>query len=301
MPTVPAIEADHLTKLYPNGRGIQGVSFTVQQGEIFGFLGPNGAGKSTTIRTLMGFLTPNGGSARVLGHDVVTDSLAVRRLVGYLPSEPALYGELTGEQHLALSLRIHGKPELMGRAEALARRLEVDLGQRVRNLSRGQRQKVAIILALAHDPEVLILDEPTTGLDPLAQEVFHALLREEVGRGRTVFMSSHILAEVERMCERVAIIRSGRIVAQDSVVALKKQRVKRVAVEFRGSVPDFGALPGVMDLKVEGLRVRFTYRGPLDPLLGILAAHPVADMTVEDPSLEEIFMAFYAGEEVAVR
>ncbi len=296
-----AIVAQNLTKRYPGGKGIQDISFAVEPGELFGFLGPNGAGKSTTIRTMMGFLSPGGGSASVLGHDVASDSLAVRRVAGYLPSDPTLYDGLTGEQNIAFALKVRGQAGQLARAQELARRLEADLQRPVRTLSRGQKQKVAIINALAHDPQVLILDEPTTGLDPLAQETFHALLREETARGKTVFMSSHILSEVESMCGQVAIIRAGKIAMQGTVAALKKQRVKRVTVEFRDTAPNLGDLPGVTELKVHGPRAQFTFHGTLDPLVAALAAQPVVDLTLQDPSLEEIFMAFYADREVAAK
>lgn len=296
-----AIVMQNLCKQYPNGKGIHGISIAVEAGELFGFLGPNGAGKSTAIRTIMGFLTPTSGQARVLGHDVVTESLAVRRAVGYLPSDITLYDHLTGEQNIAFALKVRGRPEQITRAHDLARRLEVDLSRRIRTLSRGQKQKVAITTALAHDPQVLIMDEPTSGLDPLAQEIFHGVLREELGQGKTIFMSSHILSEVESLCHRVAIIRDGRIITQDTVAALKKQRVKRVAVEFQGAVPTLAALNGVTELKLDGHRARFTYQGPPDQLLSVLAGQPVADITLQDPSLEEIFMAFYAHQEVAAR
>lgn len=295
------IEAKGLSKQYPNGRGIFQIDLSVEQGEIFGFLGPNGAGKSTTIRTLMGFLHPQSGAASILGHDVVRDGLAVRRLVGYLPSEITLYDDLTGEQQIAFSLKVRGQQERMAQARQLAQRLGVELNRRVRTLSRGQKQKVAIVTALAHDPQVLIMDEPTTGLDPLAQEIFHTLLREEAARGKTVFISSHILSEVEGLCDRVAIIRDGRIVTTDTVSGLKTQRMKHVRVEFGGAVPDLAGLPGVTELKQEGERVRFTLVGGLDPVLAMLSAHRVIDLTVQDPSLEEIFMAFYTGQEVTRR
>jgi ABC-2 type transport system ATP-binding protein len=296
-----AIVVEHLGKQYPNGKGIHGISFAVETGELFGFLGPNGAGKSTAIRTIMGFLTPTSGSASVLGHDVVRQSLAVRRAVGYLPSDITLYDYLTGEENIGFALKVRGQLQHVGRAQELARRLEVDLRQRIRTLSRGQKQKVAIVTALAHDPDVIIMDEPTTGLDPLAQEIFHSLLRAELGRGKTIFMSSHILSEVESLCRRVAIIRDGRIITQDTVAALKKQRVKRVAVEFQGAVPALTALNGVTELKLDGHRAQFTYQGPPDQLLSVLAGQPVVDITLQDPSLEEIFMAFYAEQEVAAR
>lgn len=293
--TTMAIEIRGLTKLYPNGRGIKSVDLVVKPGEIFGFLGPNGAGKSTTIRTLMGFLYPDTGSATVLGSDVVTSGLAVREQVGYLPSEMTLYEDMTGAQNIGFSLKVRGKMAMMERANRLAQRLDVDLSRRVKTLSRGQKQKVAIINALAHDPRLLIFDEPTTGLDPLAQEIFHAMLREEVGRGKTLFMSSHVLSEVEEMCDRVAIIRDGKIVTTDTVAGLKKQRVKRVHVEFKNEVPGLAQVAGVSDLFVDGQRARFTLVGNLDPLVAHLSAHPLIDLTVQDPTLEEIFKNFYAG------
>lgn len=293
-----AIELNGLTKIYRNGKGIRDVSLHVRQGELFGFLGPNGAGKSTTIRTLMGFLTPTSGSARVLGLDVVGSSLEVRRRVGYLPSEFSLYRELTGWENVnfALSLReSNGKP----RARELADRLGVDLARATKTLSRGQRQKVAIIAAVAHDPELVILDEPTTGLDPLMQDEFNTLLRELQAAGKTVFMSSHILSDVEHMCSRVAVVRDGRLVTVDSIDNLRKQRRKRVQVVFGDHVPELSGLEGVRDLSLKGNRASFTVKGNLAGVLQILAESDVVDLTVEDPSLEEVFIEFYsAGEGV---
>ncbi len=291
--TQPAISIENLHKRYRNGRGIHGVSLSVEAGEICGFLGPNGAGKSTTIRTLMGFMTPDSGRASILGLDTVRDSLAVRRKVGYVPGDFSLYEGLSGEENIAFSLGIRGQPQHMGEARRLAERLEVDLARRVRTLSHGQKQKVAIVAALAHRPEVLILDEPTTGLDPLAQDAFRTLLREQVARGGTVFLSSHVLSEVEELCDRVAIINEGRIVAIDTVAGLKKKRVKRILVEFRDAAPSVEGIPGVAEVQRDGNRVRFTLTGSLDPLVAFLAGKPLVDLTVEDPSLEEVFMAFY--------
>lgn len=294
MPSM-AIEIRGLTKLYPNGRGIRSVDLAVKPGEIFGFLGPNGAGKSTTIRTLMGFLYPDTGSASVLGNNVVTSGLAVREQVGYLPSEMTLYEDLTGAKNIEFSLKVRGKMAMMERVTKLAQRLEVDLSRRVKTLSRGQKQKVAIINAVAHDPRLLIFDEPTTGLDPFAQEIFHALMREEIGRGKTLFMSSHVLSEVEEMCDRVAIIRDGKIVTTDTVAGLKKQRVKRVHVEFKNEVPNLAQVAGVSDLILDGQRIRFTLVGNLDPLIARLSTHSLVDLTVQDPTLEEVFKNFYSG------
>ncbi|MGQ9779523.1 MAG: ABC transporter ATP-binding protein [Bacillota bacterium] len=288
-----AIGLEELRKEYRNGRGIHGLTLHVAQGEIFGFLGPNGAGKTTTIRTLLGLLRPDGGRARILGHDITAENLAVRRLTGYLPGEPALYDYLSGEENLRFSLYVRGRPDCLARGRELAARLEVDLRPKLRSLSHGQRQKVAIVVALAHDPAVLILDEPTTGLDPLAQEVFFGLLREEQAAGKTVFMSSHILSEVEALCGRVGIIRDGYLVEVNEVEALRRNRFKRVTAVFKAASPDLSRWPGVSELTVDGERVRFAYQGQILPLLKFLAEQDLVDLTMNDPSLEEVFRAFY--------
>jgi ABC-2 type transport system ATP-binding protein len=289
-----ALRTDGLTHLYGNGRGIRSVSLEVNQGEIFGFLGPNGAGKTTLIRTVMGFLRPQAGRIDVLGLDAVARSREVRRRVGYLPSDPALYDFLTGQQHVEFALAVRGVKD-RSRVKALVERLDVDMKRRLKTLSRGNKQKVAIVVALAHDPELLILDEPTSGLDPLVQEAFHALIRDEKARGKTIFMSSHVLSEVEALCDRVGIIRDGQVVAVSGVEQLKKQRVKYVTCTFNGEVPDLSRLPGVQEWKSDGNRVSFVLSGNLDTLVGELARHSLADLTVTDPPLEEVFRAFYEG------
>ncbi|MFZ5817311.1 MAG: ABC transporter ATP-binding protein [Bacillota bacterium] len=289
-----AIQTQGLTRLYKNGRGIRRVDLTVPSGSVFGFLGPNGAGKTTLIRTLLGFLKPQAGQARVLGIDALTRSREVRQRVGYLPSDPALYEFLSGRENIEFALRLRGVKD-RSRMKSLADRLEVDLGRRVKALSRGNKQKVAIIAALAHNPELLILDEPTSGLDPLVQETFLQLIREERQNGRTVFMSSHIMSEVEAVCDLVGVIRAGEIVALDTVDHLKKQRVKYVQAEFAGEVPRLTGLAGVSDWQVEGHRVRFTMAGSLDALVAELARRPLVDLTVTDPPLEEVFRQFYEG------
>lgn len=289
-----AIQATGLQKLYRSGRGLLGLDLAVGEGEIFGFLGPNGAGKTTTIRTLLGLLYPTGGSARVRGLDVVADSVAVRRQVGYLPGDPALYDGMTGRQHLALALSVRGVADRR-RALALAERQGVELDRQARQLSKGNRQKVAILLALAHDAPVLILDEPTSGLDPLAQELFQQVLKEEQGRGKTVFFSSHVLPEVEAICDRAGIIRDGRLVAVDTVERLRGRRLKRVSLRFAGPVPELGDLPGISGLEWKDGRVRFALAGDLTPLFQLLNAHPAEDVNVTDPSLEEVFRTYYEG------
>ncbi len=293
---VSALEIRGLTRLYRNGRGIRDVDLSVAEGEVFGFLGPNGAGKTTLIRTVMGFLTPQAGTIRVLGVDALAHNREMRKRVGYLPSDPALYDFLTGLQTIEFSLRVRGLAD-RGRVAELARRLDVDLDKRLKTLSRGSRQKVALVAALAHDPDLLILDEPTTGLDPLVQETFAELVREERSRGKTVFMSSHVLSEVESLCDRVAIIRDGRIVAVDTVAGLKRRRVKYVRVEFAETAPDLSTLLGIRDYQVEGNRVQFTWAGGLDPLVQALSGNNLVDLTVSDPPLEEVFRAFYGGGE----
>ena len=269
------------------------MTLQVGQGEIFGFLGPNGAGKSTTIRTLLGLLTPGGGRASVVGRDIVADSVGVRRLTGYLPSENTLYTNLSGEENLRFALEVRRAASKLAKARDLAERLGVDLKQKLRSLLHGQRQKVAIIMALAHEPAVLILDEPTTGLDPLVQETFFALLRTEQASGKTIFMSSHVLSEVEALCGRVGIIRDGLLVEVNEVDALRQHRVKRLAVTFRGTPPDIGRWDGVSEIKAEGNGLRFAYHGQMQPLLKTLAEQDVQDLTINDPSLEEVFRAFY--------
>jgi ABC-2 type transport system ATP-binding protein len=292
---LPSVDVRSLTKLYRNGKGIREVTFSVEDGEVFGFLGPNGAGKSTAIRTMMGFMSPTSGGAAVRGFDIVKDSLEVRRCVGYLPSEVSLYRDITGIENIRFSLALRGIRD-ESRAWGLAERLGIDLKRPLKSLSRGQKQKVAIVAALAHDPTVAILDEPTTGLDPLMQEEFNELLRELQASGKTILMSSHILSDVENLCTRVAVIREGRIVALDSVEALRKRRRKRVQVVFAQPPVGLESLPGATEVSVVGLKASLSTQGDLGPLLAFLALNPVTDITIEDPSLEEVFMEFYESD-----
>lgn len=287
-----AIQVENLTCLYRNGRGIRNIDLEVRKGEVFGFLGPNGAGKTTLIRTLLGFIHPQAGKISVLGLDAISHSRAVRARVGYLPSDPALYDFLTGQQNLDFALAVRGVKD-RARVKDLADRLEIDLKRRLKTLSRGNKQKVAIVAALAHDPDLIILDEPTSGLDPLVQETFAALIRAEQARGKTIFMSSHVLSEVEALCDRVGVIRDGEIVTVDQVENLKKQRVKYVTAEFRDTMPDLSRVDGVRDLQVEGRKARFTFHGSVDLLIGELSRCSLIDLSLDDPPLEEIFRAFY--------
>ena len=293
------IETERLTKSYGDARGIDDVSLTVQRGEVFGFLGPNGAGKTTTIRTLLDLLHPTSGSARLFGLDSRRDSLAIRARLGNLPGEFACDPRRTGREVVSLLAALRGMDGL-GRAAELAGRFHADLDRPVGHLSRGNRQKIGLIQALFHEPELLILDEPTGGLDPLMQEEFHPLVGEERDRGATVFLSSHDLEEVERLSDRVAIIRDGRLVTIEHVSDLTARRFRHATVEFARPVDagELRRLPGVRDVEADGRRVRFGVEASaLDAVIKARARHEIVDLELAHPSLEEIFLAFYSGEE----
>jgi ABC-2 type transport system ATP-binding protein len=291
---VPAIETERLTKLYGAGRGIEDVTLAVEPGEVFGFLGPNGAGKTTTIRTLLDLLHPSRGSARILGLDSHRDSVAIRARLGNLPGDFGYGKGASGRQALSLLARLRGVRDL-ARAEQLARRFRADLERPLGQLSRGNRQKVGLILATFHRPELLILDEPTSGLDPLMQEEFLSLVREERERGCAVFLSSHELDEVERVCDRVGIIRGGRLIAVERIADLLGKTQRRVSVEFAAPVDpvELRRVPGVTDLTARDGRVEFHLRGGPDPVVKALARHPVAEIEIAHPTLEEVFLSYY--------
>jgi ABC-2 type transport system ATP-binding protein len=276
-------------------RALDDLSIDVREGEIFGFLGPNGAGKSTMIRLLLGFLHPTAGSASVLGRDAATESLDVRRRVGYLPGGIALYDTLTGEDLLDYLVRLYGRKPV--RRAALLERL--DLGQQtlrrpVRDYSRGMRQKIGIIQALQHDPELAILDEPSEGLDPLMQRAFYDILDDIRAAGRTIFFSSHVLSEVERVCDRVAIVREGRLVALEDVNALLARRKRHVEMRLTGPGPDLTGVPGVSGVAVRDGLVTCQLEGSVAPFLAAIAWAPVTDLTIEPARLEEAFLEYYA-------
>ena len=294
----PVIETDGLTKRYGAARGIEDVSMTVEPGEVYGFLGPNGAGKTTTIRTLLDLLHPTSGSARIFGLDSRRDSLAIRARLGNLPGEFAIDEHLTGYEALASFAALRGMGDL-GRAPELAERFEADLRRRIGELSRGNRQKVGLIQALFHRPELLVLDEPTGGLDPLMQEEFLDLVLEERERGVTVFLSSHDLDEVQRACDRVAIIRAGRLIAIEEVAQMRERAYRDVTIRF-AVAPDpaeFERLPGVGQLRADGDTLHFHVRGDLDPVVKAAARHEVRDLEVTRPTLEELFLTYYRGGE----
>ena len=281
-----------LTKYYGGARGIDGLDLTVSGGEFFGFIGPNGAGKSTTIRTLLGLISPTSGSARVFGRDITREKKAVLQRVGYLPSEAVFYPGMRVRDILKLSAGLR-KKDCEREAARLCDRLQLNPARKVDELSFGNRKKVAIVCALQSSPELLILDEPTSGLDPLMQREFFELLKERNREGTTVFLSSHILSEVQRNCTRAAIIREGRIIACDSVEALAKTSAKRVSIH--GSA-DLSRLEGIRDRRETGGSVSFLYSGDINALLRVLAAGSVTDLSVSEPDLEEIFLHYYEKE-----
>jgi ABC-2 type transport system ATP-binding protein len=293
------IETDGLSKLYGKARGIEDVSFSVEPGEVFGLLGPNGAGKTTAIRTLLNLLHPTGGSARLFGLDSRRDSVAIRARLGNLPGDFGYGRQASGRAALRLLARLRGIDGL-GRAEALAERFRADLDRPLGQLSRGNRQKVGLILASFHSPELLILDEPTSGLDPLIQEEFMALVAEERERGCTVVLSSHELDEVERVCDRVGIVRAGKLIAVERVADLLGKARRTVTLELAdpGDLDELRATPNVTDLRLLDGRVSFRVAGDLDAAIKAIARHHVIDMELTHPTLEEVFLTYYReGEE----
>ena len=283
-----AIKTSELTKYYGKARGIIGLNLCVEEGECFGFIGPNGAGKSTTIRTLLGLISPSSGTASVLGKDIVAEKTAILKETGYLPSEAVFYAGMKVKDILKLSADLRGM-DCSKEADILCQRLQLDTSRKVDELSFGNRKKVAIVCALQSKPSLLILDEPTGGLDPLMQREFFEIIRERNSRGATVFLSSHILTEVQHNCSRAAVIREGRIIACDSVDALGNSNAKRISVT--GQV-DLGGLEGIRDLK-EGSTTSFLFSGDMNLLLNKLAQGNVSDLSITEPDLEEIFLHYY--------
>ncbi|HEX5850114.1 MAG TPA: ABC transporter ATP-binding protein [Rubrobacter sp.] len=293
-----AIQTEKLTKSYGRkARGIEEVDLAVEEGEVFGFLGPNGAGKTTTVRTLLGFLRPTSGRGEVFGLDIKKDSVEVRATVGNLPGEFALEDKLTGERLLRYFARLRGVRDL-GYAYELAERFGAELHRPMRRLSRGNKQKIGLVQAMFHRPPLLMLDEPTGGLDPLVQEEFLDIVEEVKAEGRTVFISSHNLAEVERICDRVGIIRGGRLVAVETTDTLIDKSFRHVVLTFAEEVDPkpFEALPGVRDLRAGGNRLAFTLYDDLDEMVKLAAGHHLLNMEYERPSLEEVFLAYYERE-----
>lgn len=284
-----AIRMEGLTKYYGKSRGIAGIDLTLEKGECFGFIGPNGAGKSTTIRTLLGLISPTSGSARIFGKDVVKDKKEVLRQTGYLPSEAVFYPGMRVRDILKLSADMRGM-DCREEAGKLCERLDLNTTAKADELSFGNRKKVAIVCALQSDPSLLILDEPTGGLDPLMQREFFDIIRERNQKGTTVFLSSHILSEVQRNCSRAAVIREGKIIDCGSVEDLARTNARRVTVY--GSA-DLTGLSGIRDLKKNETSCSFLYNGNMNLLLGRLSAGNILDLSVSEPDLEEVFMHYY--------
>jgi ABC-2 type transport system ATP-binding protein len=291
---VAAVETERLTKSYGSARGVVDLDLTVPPGVVFGFLGPNGAGKTTTIRILMDFLRPTSGTARVLGLDSVADSVEIRRRVGYVAGEHAFFERLTAREQLTWMATARGGVR-RGMIDELAGRLNLDLSRPIRAMSRGNRQKVALAQAFLHDPELFLLDEPTSGLDPLVQETFHELVHEVVAEGRTVFLSSHVLDEVDHLCHTVAIIREGRVVAVEDVADLRARAGRKVTVRFAEPVDagPFAAMDGVTVLSAQERVLSMRVGGDLDQVLKAAARHHVLDLVSTPPDLEEIFLGYY--------
>jgi ABC-2 type transport system ATP-binding protein len=291
------IETARLTKSYGPHRGIVEVDLVVEQGEVFGFLGPNGAGKTTTIRVLLDLIRPTAGRALVFGIDTTVDPVAIHRRIGYLPGEFTLYDRLTGLQTLEYFGNLRGGVDRAYQA-SLIERFDLDPTRRFREYSKGNKQKVGLVAALQHRPDLLILDEPTAGLDPLVQQTFFSILREAVTEERTVFLSSHILSEAERSCDRVAIIREGRIVRVDRVDALRDLAHHQVELRFAGDPPaaEFAAIAGVSDVEVEDHLLRLRVLGAITPVVQAAARLGVTDFLSREPSLEETFLAQYGRE-----
>ncbi|MBK5093786.1 MAG: ABC transporter ATP-binding protein [Actinobacteria bacterium] len=289
------IAAESLTKYYGKVVGVEGLDLEVQEGELFGFLGPNGAGKTTTLRLLMGLLRPTSGRAEVLGLDAWRQSVEVKEKVGYLPGEAALYSRMTGEALIRFVAKFNNHAESEG--FELAARLELDrehLRRKVAGYSRGMKQKLAVVLALQKRPPLLLMDEPTNALDPLIQHILYEILNEYKETGTTVLFSSHNLPEVERMAERVGIIRDGNLVGTERIETLRSKRLRNVEIIFSGEVPEgIDALPGVTDLERAGNRIQLKLRGDINQLLKRIAQYEVADFSVTHASLEDAFLEFY--------
>jgi ABC-2 type transport system ATP-binding protein len=295
-----AISTERLVKRYGRNRGLDGLDLEVRRGEVYGFLGPNGAGKTTTIRLLLDLIRPTEGRATVLGLDPRRDGVALRDRVGYLAGDFVVDGRQTGRELLTYLGNLRGGVP-HARVDELAARLDLDLSRRIRTLSKGNRQKLGVVQAFMHAPELLILDEPTGGLDPFLQQEFAVMAHEAREAGQTIFMSSHVMSEVQRTADRVGIIREGRLVTVERVEILRERAVRKVEIHFDTPVQaaEFAALPGVRDLRVDGVVLRCRLAGRADALVKAAGRHTVIDLLSEEPDLEELFFAYYRdnGEE----
>ncbi len=290
------IHTEQLTKSYGPHRGITELDLDVEEGEIFGFLGPNGAGKTTTMRVLLDLIRPTSGRAEVFGIETTADPVAIHRRIGYLPGEFDLYDRLTGADTIAYFANLRGGVDA-GYVAELIERLDLDTSRRLKEYSKGNKQKVGLVVALQHKPDLLILDEPTSGLDPLVQQTFFGMVREARAEGRTVFLSSHIIDEVDRTCDRVAIIREGRLVQVDSIEAIRRLAFHHVELMFGEPVASgiFSSIEGVSDVEVVGSTVRMRVAGPIGSVLAAAAPHGIIDVVSREPNLEDVFLAQYGA------
>ena len=297
MTSQTAIHTQGLTKHYGDVEALIDLNLDVRSGEVFGFLGPNGAGKTTTIRTLLDEIRPTSGAASILGMDCRRESVAIRRRIGYVPGDLAMYPSLTGHDTLTYFANLRGGVD-WAYVDELAERLGADLAKKVGDLSSGNRQKVGLIQAFMNRPDVLIMDEPSSGLDPLVQREFHAMMREVAAEGRTVFLSSHTLSEVQRVADRVGILRHGRLIALESVAEMRSKAIRQVVFEFGSPVDPsvFDGVPGVRSVEVTNNRTVLSFDGKMAALLKIAEQHDVLDVTTEEADLEEIFLTYYRDE-----
>lgn len=293
--TAPIIDITDLSKTYGKARGIEHVSLEIEEGEIFGFIGPNGAGKSTTIRILMNMIFPTGGSARIMGMDVIKDTRKIKNHVGYIPSDAGAYSSMDVQEFLSYCIRFYKVQDSGRRIEELTEMFELDLKRKIAELSMGNRKKVSIIQSLLHNPKLLILDEPTTGLDPLMQSTFFELLRSENRKGMTIFFSSHILSEVQSLCKRVGIIKEGRIIKVEDIETLRKKQLKKVSVELNlQDKQELFSIQGIEGLiHGPGNTFSFMYSGEINKLVAFLTGLKIINLMIEEPSLDEIFMHYY--------
>ncbi len=289
----PAIVIENLAKSYGHVQAVRGISMSIERGEIFGFLGPNGAGKTTTIRCMLDVIRPSSGAIRVLGLDAQNDTHALHQHIGYLPGDVRLPGRMTGKQVINYFANLQGREPVL--LNHLIERFDVEMKRPLKGYSKGMRQKISVVLAFMCDPDVLILDEPTSGLDPLLQKVFNEFLLEEQARGKTIFMSSHIMSDVEKVCQRVAVIRNGEIVTLEEVEALRKKAGQHVIVEFGDAVAEqeLERIPGVSALTKTNGTYHFNISGSMDLLIKALGQHEVIRLTSQEAPLEEVFLKFY--------
>jgi ABC-2 type transport system ATP-binding protein len=292
----PVIKTEHLTKNYGEHRGITDLDLEVEPGEIFGFLGPNGAGKTTTMRILLDLIRPTSGRAEVFGIETTADPVAIHRRVGYLPGEFDLYDRLTGAQTITYFANLRGGVD-EAYVKQLVERLDLDPSRRFKEYSKGNKQKVGLVVALQHKPDLLILDEPTSGLDPLIQQAFFEIVRETRADGRTIFLSSHIIDEVDRTCDRVAIIREGRLVQVDRIEAIRRLSFHHVELTFSAPVEAgvFATLENVSDVTVTGHVISMRVSGPIGAVIAAAAGHGLVDVVSREPNLEDVFLAQYGG------